>query len=63
MGFIEMTILGYKILLCVLLGLVALLSVAVPLGIALSEDSGVPLLFYLITPLIVSGCVKIICLL
>lgn len=60
MNFIAMVIAGYKLLALLFVAFIGVLSVAAPLGLAMSEESAAPLLLYLITPLIVSGCIKIL---
>ena len=60
MSFIAMVIEGYKVIAFLFVASVGLFSVAAPLGFAIAEESCAPLLFYLITPLIFSGCIKIL---
>lgn len=49
----------YKILAFIILGIVALSSIIFPLFLSAEEDTPVPLLLYLFTPLIIAGCIKL----
>lgn len=63
MGFIEMTILCYKALLAIVVVLVGIASFVAPVVYAAEEEKPYAFLFLLLAPVIISACVKIICLL
>ena len=60
-GFFEVAGYAYKIFAFIILGIVSIGSILFPLFISAYEDTPVPLLLYLFTPLIIAGCYKLMC--
>ena len=58
-GFFEIAVGMYKILAGCFTGFVAFCSIVLPMAISVSEETPVPLLLYLGTPLVLAACFAI----
>lgn len=58
-GFFEIAVGMYKILAGLLICFVIVCSIVLPLALSVEMDTPVPLLLYLLTPLIIAGCIAI----
>ena len=63
LGFFEVVGATYKIFAFFILGLVSIGSILFPIFISAYEDTPIPLLLYVLTPWIIAGCYKLMCLL